>query len=62
MTTLEARIAVAVDKVCDRVEPRLFNGYAAWRECKTLTLADAMEKLADIAPSRDLALAASAEN
>lgn len=62
VTALEARIAAAVDKVCDRVEPRLFNGYAAWQECKALTLADAMEQLAAVAPTRDLALAASAEN
>lgn len=62
VTTLEARIAVAVDQVCDRVEPRLLNGYAAWQECKALTLANAMEKVAAITPARDLALAASAEN
>ena len=61
VTTLEARIAVAVDEVCAKVEPRFFSGEAAWQECKTTSLEDAMAKLAVALGKRNIALAASAE-
>ncbi len=62
LATLEGRIAVAVEEVCDKVEPRYFQSEMAWKECKARSLADAMEQLAAIAPQAEVALAAAIEN
>ena len=62
VAVLETRIAAAVKEVCDRTEPRLLRGRAAWEECKALSLADAMEQVAAALPSPSVALAASSEN
>ena len=62
VTELETRIAAAVEEVCTTVEPRILRGKAAWEECKVLTLADAMEQLAEVVPPANVALAASARN
>jgi UrcA family protein len=59
---LEERIAEAVDQVCAKTEPPRIRGMVAWEQCKALSLADAMEKLAAIKPSPEVALAASSEN
>ena len=62
VAALETRIAAAVKEVCNKVEPRLLRGQVAWEECKALSLADAMEQLAAVVPSKSVALVASAEN
>jgi UrcA family protein len=60
--TLDKRIAAAVEKVCSGAERRDIRGWMAAEECKVLTLDDAMEQLAALAPPANVALAASAEN
>lgn len=60
--TLDRRIAAAVEKVCSPAERRDLRGWMAWEECKVLTLADAMEQLAAIAPPARVAIAASTDN
>jgi UrcA family protein len=59
---LDERIEAAVEKVCSPSGRRDLRGWMAVEECKVLTLADAMEKLAALTPQRDVALAASSEN
>jgi UrcA family protein len=50
VAVLETRIAAAVKEVCNKTEPRLLRGLAAWEECKAKSLADAMEQVAAVAP------------
>ena len=59
---LDKRIEAAVDKVCSLASRRDLAGWMAAEECKVLSLADAMEQLAALAPQANVALAASAEN
>lgn len=59
---LDKRIEDAVDKVCSPTERRDIRGWMAWKECKALTLADAMEQLAALTPPANVALAASDAN
>ena len=62
MAALEERIASAVNQVCAKTEPPRIRGMVAWEQCKAKSLADAMEKMAAIVPSSEVALAASSEN
>ena len=50
VAVLETRITAAVKEVCDKAEPRLLNGEAAWKECKARSLADAMEQVEAVVP------------
>jgi len=62
LTTLKGRIQDAVKKVCNKVEPRILRGEAAWEQCKAASLADAMEQLAAIVPAAHLALASRSDD
>ena len=57
VATLRNRIKAAVNQVCSKVEPRLRGGQVAWEQCKAKSLADAMEKLAALNVTPNLALA-----
>ena len=62
VAALEDRIAVAVEAVCSKVEPRRIRTQVAWEECKARSLADAMEQLSTKLPAVSVALAASSED